>query len=210
MPGTTAAGPSARPTAPTRSTASPCSGTPTTRPNPASTATSPRPPCGTARPDGSSATTSPPSASTSRRSSASGATAHLRAQIEELDARIGPTVNQGANAAATDSADAKAALLDTFAWLDTGLAGQRYLLGDRVTEADVRLWVSLVRYDAQANAECRIDGGLPEHPNLWAYARDLYQQPAFASTTDFATFTAPGATLPDWSAPHGRGLPAAV
>ena len=133
----------------------------------------------------------------------------LRGEIEELDARIGPTVNRGVGAAAT-SAEARAALLDTFGWLDARLAEHRYLLGERVTEADVRLFVSLVRYDVQANAARTINAGLAEYPNLWAYARDLHQQPAFASTTDFTTFTARGATLPDWSAPHGRTLPAGV
>lgn len=128
---------------------------------------------------------------------------HLRSEIEELNGWIGPAVNQGVVVAAT-SGDARAALLDTFSRLDERLSERRYLLGDRVTEADVRLWVSLVRYDAQANATRGINAGLPEYPNLWAYARDLYQQPAFASTTDFTTFAVPGATLPDWGAPDGR------
>lgn len=126
-----------------------------------------------------------------------------RAEIEELNGWIGPAVNQGVIAAA-GSAAARTALLDAFARLDALLGERRYLLGDAVTEADVRLWVSLVRYDAQANATRAVNEGLPEYPNLWAYARDLYQQPAFASTTDFSTFTRPGAALPDWDAPHGR------
>jgi glutathionyl-hydroquinone reductase len=126
-----------------------------------------------------------------------------RADIDELDRWLGPAVNRGVYPAAADSA-ARTALLDAFATLDERLATRRYLLGDAVTEADVRLWVTLARYDAGANAQRTINAGLPEFPNLWAYARDLYQQPAFHATTDFTTFTAPGATLPDWDSPHGR------
>lgn len=105
---------------------------------------------------------------------------HLRAEIEELDGWIGPAVNRGGD------------LPGAFARLDERLRGRRYLLGDRVTEADVRLWVSLVRHAPV------------EHPALWAYARDLYQRPAFRSTTDFASFPAPRAAPSDWDAPHGR------
>jgi glutathione S-transferase len=90
----------------------------------------------------------------------------VRATPVRLSGRSSP-VNQGVNAAA-GSSDARGALLDTFARLDARLGGQRYLLGDRITEADVRLWVTLVRYDAQANADRRINDGLPEYPNLWA------------------------------------------
>lgn len=123
--------------------------------------------------------------------------AALRGQIEELDDWIGPAVNRGVGAAAGHDEQAGAArfrLLAAFADLDRRLATRRYLLGDRITEADLRLWVTLVRYGA----------GLAAFPRLWAYARDLYQQPAFASTTDFDSFTPPGTTLPDWHAPHER------
>ncbi|WP_163507360.1 glutathione S-transferase C-terminal domain-containing protein [Fodinicola acaciae] len=123
--------------------------------------------------------------------------AALRDQIEELDGWLGAAVNRGAGAAAADPA-ARAALLDAFAELDARLAKSRYLLGSRLTEADVRLWVTLVRYDAGPNAERTINPGLPEYPHLWAYARELYQIPAFGRSTDFASFSRPGATVPDW------------
>jgi putative glutathione S-transferase len=123
--------------------------------------------------------------------------AAFRSQIEELDGWLGTAVNRGVGAARTDSV-ARKALLDAFADLDGRLAKSRYLLGTELTEADVRLWVTLVRYDAGANAARTINPGLPEYPHLWAYARELYQQPAFRETTTFGSFTQPGATVPDW------------
>jgi putative glutathione S-transferase len=115
----------------------------------------------------------------------------LAAQIDELDRWLGPAVNHGVHAT---TAEARSTLLTAFAELDERLGRTRYLLGTGLTEADVRLWVSLVRHQP----------GLLDYPNLWAYARDLYQQPAFAETTAFDTFIRPGTVLPDWSAPHGR------
>lgn len=128
----------------------------------------------------------------------------LRARIDELDSWLGPAVNWGVNAAGS-SAAARSALLGAFADLDTRLGSSRYLLGESITEADVRLWVTLVRFDVQANADRSIVSGLDAYPNLWAYARDLYSHPAFAATTRFEAFTSPGAVRPDWEAPHGRG-----
>jgi putative glutathione S-transferase len=127
--------------------------------------------------------------------------AEHRAEIEELDALVGPTVNKGVGAAAAGPGPARDALLDTFERLDARLAGSRYLIGDTVTEADIRLWVTLVRYDVGANAQRTISPGLHVHPHLWSYARDLYRLPAFRSATDFGAFTAPGADVPDWDSP---------
>jgi putative glutathione S-transferase len=130
-------------------------------------------------------------------------------QIEELDRWLGPAVNQGVGIAAGSSPAAIAArgrLLDTFSALDERLSTQRHLISDTPTptEADVRLWVSLVRYDAQTNASGIIGASLSDYPNLWAYARDLYQRPAFRETTRFASFTRPGAVQLDWNSPSGR------
>lgn len=127
----------------------------------------------------------------------------LRPEIDELDTWIGPAVNWGVNAAATDE-KARSALLEAFAELEKRLETQRFLLGSDITEADVRLYVSLARFDTASNAEKKINGGLAEFPNLWAYARDLYQHPAFHETTVFASFTRPGVTVPDWDAPQDR------
>jgi putative glutathione S-transferase len=126
----------------------------------------------------------------------------LRDRIDELDRWLGPAVNQGVGAAGSPG-PARQALLAAFAELDDRLAGSRYLLGDEPTEADVRLWVTLVRYDVGANAGRTINPGLHVYPRLWSYARDLYRIPAFRDTTDFASFTRPGAQMPDWDAPVG-------
>ena len=129
--------------------------------------------------------------------------AHLRDRIEELDRWLGPAVNHGVRAAATPG-PARTALLEAFEQLDGRLTHSRYLLGDELTEADIRLWVTLVRYDVGANARRTINPGLHVYPHLWSYARDLYTIPAFRDTTDFAAFSAAGAALPDWSAPADR------
>lgn len=129
-----------------------------------------------------------------------------RSEIDELDRWLGPAVNQGVSAAGTDSA-ARSDLLNAFAELDQELADRRYLVGDRITEADIRLWVTLVRYDVQANAGGRIGPVLSEYPALWSYARDLYAEPAFRDTTRFASFTSPEAEIPDWTAPSERRSP---
>ena len=130
--------------------------------------------------------------------------AGLRDQIDELDRWLGPAVNYGVGAAAQGDPAARDALLEAFERLNARLAGSRYLLGDAPTEADVRLWVTLVRYDAGANAGRTINPGLDAYPHLWAYARDLYTIPAFRDTTDFSSFTRPGAQLPDWTAAPAR------
>jgi putative glutathione S-transferase len=120
-----------------------------------------------------------------------------RERIEELDRWLGPAVNHGAGAAARPGA-ARSALLEAFEQLDEHLSGSRYLIGDDLTEADIRLWVTLVRYDVGVNAGRTVSPGLHVHPHLWSYARALYRIPAFRDTTDFAAFSRPGAVRPDW------------
>ncbi|SNY45775.1 putative glutathione S-transferase [Paractinoplanes atraurantiacus] len=122
----------------------------------------------------------------------------LRDEIDELDRWLRPAVNQGVDAAAGDG-QARAALLGAFERLDARLSGEDYLVGGVLTEADIRLWVTLVRYDAGPNATRAINPGLHVYPNLWRYARALYRLPAFRDTTDFAAFTRPGAALPNWN-----------
>ena len=127
----------------------------------------------------------------------------LRADIERLDAWLKPAVNQGVHVAAGEgpaALEARGKVSAAFTELDEHLAGRRYLFGEQLTEADVRLWVSLVRYDAAGTGE--LDGvlPLPAYPHLWNYARELYSLPAFRDTTDFPTFTPPGSHPSEWTA----------
>ena len=101
------------------------------------------------------------------------------------------------------------------------LAGQRYLVGDTITEADVRLWTTLARFDAVYHGHFKCNRQkLAEMPVLWAYARDLFQTPGFGDTIDFdhikrhyyqvhtdinPTAVVPkGPDLSGWLAPHDR------
>lgn len=71
-------------------------------------------------------------------------------------------------------------------WLETRLENQRYLFGDKITESDIRLYVTLARFDvAYHNGFLLNRNKLIDFPNLWGYARDLYQQEGFGDTTDF-------------------------
>jgi glutathionyl-hydroquinone reductase len=89
-----------------------------------------------------------------------------------------------------------------FRALEHRLSENRYLLGPTVTEADIRLWVTLVRYDVGPNAHGNVGPRLTSFPSLWAYARDLYALPAFRDTTDFASFSAPFASRPTGTSLH--------
>ncbi|GAA4557934.1 glutathione S-transferase family protein [Pseudonocardia xishanensis] len=80
--------------------------------------------------------------------------------------------------------DALFARLDA---LSSRLSTQRYLVGDTITQADIRLWVTLVRFDAAYHGHFKCNRQkLTELPVLWAYARDLFQTPGFGDTIDFA------------------------
>jgi putative glutathione S-transferase len=71
-------------------------------------------------------------------------------------------------------------------WLSERLADQRYLVGDTITEADVRLFTTLVRFDAVYHGHFKCNRQkLTELPVLWAYTRDLFQTPGFGDTIDF-------------------------
>ncbi|MGI8700049.1 MAG: glutathione S-transferase family protein [Nocardioidaceae bacterium] len=71
-------------------------------------------------------------------------------------------------------------------WLSERLASQRYLVGDTITEADVRLFTTLARFDPVYHGHFKCNRQkLSEMPVLWAYARDLFQTPGFGDTTDF-------------------------
>jgi putative glutathione S-transferase len=109
--------------------------------------------------------------------------AELRSEIDELNDFIYPNVNNGVYKAgfATEQApyeEAVRSLFNALDQLEDRLATRRYLTGDRITEADWRLFTTLVRFDAVyvAHFKCNIRE-LRDYPNLWGYLRDLYQQP---------------------------------
>jgi glutathione S-transferase/putative glutathione S-transferase len=122
--------------------------------------------------------------------------AALRPEIDALNERVYQDVNNGTYraAGATTEADYKQLrqrLIAAFAELDQRLADRRFLFGPGITEADVRLWPTLARFDLGYNPLGKIsERPLVSYPNLWGYARDLYQHPAFRDTTDFTAFGA--------------------
>ena len=151
----------------------------------------------------------------------------LRREIDALNDRVYDEVNNGVYrtgfATSQDAyEEAFHALFDRLAALEELLGERRYLAGDRITEADWRLWVTLVRFDAVYYVHFRCNGRrLVDHPNLWAYARELYQQPGVAETVAWDEIKEhyytthdmlnPKRIIPagplgmDWNAPHGRG-----
>lgn len=112
----------------------------------------------------------------------------LRAALEPVNARIYDTLNNGVYKAgfATTQAAYDAAigpLFDTLDWLEARLAAQPYLMGARLTEADWRLFATLVRFDSVYHGHFKCNRArIVDYPNLWAYVRALYQQPGVAAT----------------------------
>jgi glutathionyl-hydroquinone reductase len=115
----------------------------------------------------------------------------LRDEIEEVSHLVYRDVNNGVyqcGFATTQEAydhafDALFARLD---WLEDRLATRRYMVGDTITEADVRLWPTLARFDAVYHGHFKCNRNkLTEMPALWAYALDLFQTPGFGDTIDF-------------------------
>ncbi|WP_306208280.1 glutathione S-transferase family protein [Actinoplanes sp. RD1] len=150
----------------------------------------------------------------------------LRAEIDEVNRHVFRDVNNGvyrAGFAGSQEAYEKAyhRLFDRLDWLTERLAGQRYLVGDTITEADVRLFTTLVRFDPVYHGHFKCNRSkLTEMPVLWAYARDLFQTPGFGDTIDFVhikrhyyevhrdinpTGVVPsGPDLANWLTDHGR------
>lgn len=149
----------------------------------------------------------------------------LRDAIAPVNDRIYDTLNNGVykSGFATTQAAYDAAvhpLFDTLDWLEDRLSGSRYLMGDRLTEADWRLFTTLVRFDAvyQLHFKCNRKR-LMDYPNLWAYTRELYQWPGVAATVNMDHIVRhyhyshesinPHRIVPinpmlDFDAPHGR------
>lgn len=149
----------------------------------------------------------------------------LRAEIEAVNARIYDTVNNGVYKAgfATTQAAYDAAvgpLFDTLDWLEARLAERRFLMGERVTEADWRLFTTLIRFDTVYHGHFKCNRRrIVDYPHLWAYTRDLYQWPGVAATVRMDHITrhyhfshdtinphriVPVGPVLDLMAPHGR------
>jgi putative glutathione S-transferase len=114
----------------------------------------------------------------------------LREDIDAVNQRVYDTVNNGvyrAGFATTQVAyeEAVGPLFDTLDWLEERLSRSRYLCGDAFTEADIRLFTTLVRFDAvyHGHFKCNIRR-IVDYRNLWAYTRDIFQLPGVAATVD--------------------------
>ena len=149
----------------------------------------------------------------------------LRAEIDALNGRIYDTVNNGVYKAGFATAqdayeEAVVPLFETLDWLEERLSKQRYLTGSTITEADWRLFTTLVRFDPvyAGHFKCNIRR-IADYPNLSGYVRDLFQQPGVAATVNlehiknhyYASHESvnPSRVVPlgpaiDYSAPHDR------
>lgn len=152
--------------------------------------------------------------------------AELREEIDALNDILFHEVNNGVyKAGFARSQEAYEQAYDTvFARLDDlekRLEGRRYLFGSSITDSDVRLYVTLARFDIAYYSVFRTNRNrLIDFPNLWAYARDLYQTPGFGDTTDFEAIKKgyhlgdiasnplrilpKGPDLSIWTSAHGR------
>jgi putative glutathione S-transferase len=115
----------------------------------------------------------------------------LRDEIEAVNARVYDTVNNGvykSGFATTQEAyeEAVGPLFDTLDWLENRLSRQRYVAGDRFTEADIRLFTTLVRFDPvyHGHFKCNVRR-LVDYPNLWALTREICQMPEVRGTVQF-------------------------
>ena len=155
--------------------------------------------------------------------------AELRPEIDRINAVVYPKINNGvyrAGFATTQDAYEQAyeALFATLDDLEQRLGTQRYLAGDRVTEADWRLFTTLVRFDAVYFGHFKCNKRrIVDYPNLWDYTRELYQTPGVAETVSTDEIKRhyygshpmvnPTGIVPlgpeiDFSLPHTRGQPA--
>jgi putative glutathione S-transferase len=150
----------------------------------------------------------------------------LRPAIDAINAKVYETVNNGvyrAGFATRQEAydEAVSALFATLDELEELLARQRYVAGDQITEADWRLFTTLVRFDPVyvGHFKCNLRR-LVDYPHLWGFTRELYQWPGIAESVDFhhikhhyygshesvnPTAIVPQGPIIDWQEPHGRG-----
>jgi len=149
----------------------------------------------------------------------------LRGEIDAVNDLVYPDVNNGVyrtGFATTEAAyeDAVGLLFAALDQLEERLGRQRYLVGDQLTEADWRLFPTLVRFDAvyYVHFKCNVRR-IVDYPNLWGYLRELYQHPGVADTVNFDHIKRhyyythddinPFRIVPvgpelDFSGPHGR------
>ncbi|MEM7674996.1 MAG: glutathione S-transferase family protein [Myxococcota bacterium] len=149
----------------------------------------------------------------------------LRPAIDDINERVYNTVNNGvykSGFATTQGAyeEAVTALFETLDFLEARLDSQPYLAGDRLTEADWRLFTTLVRFDPVyvGHFKCNLRR-IADYPNLWNYTRQLFQMPGVAQTCHFdhikmhyygshesinPTRIVPKGPVIDFSAPHDR------
>lgn len=150
----------------------------------------------------------------------------LRSRINEINDRVYNTVNNGVYkcgfATTQEAYDAAVGpLFDTLDWLEEILSNNRYVAGDRITEADWRLFPTLLRFDPVyvGHFKCNIRR-LCDYPNLWSYTRELYQWPGISETINLPqtkehyyashVMVDPTSIIPagpeiDLDQPHGRG-----
>ncbi|MGY9047264.1 glutathione S-transferase [Puniceibacterium antarcticum] len=149
----------------------------------------------------------------------------LHAAIEPVNARIYDTLNNGvykAGFATSQEAydEAVHPLFDTLDWIEERLAGKRYLMGETITEADWRLFTTIIRFDKVYHGHFKCNRRrIVDYPNLWGWTRELYQWPGVAETVNFDHIVRhyhyshdtinPNRIIPigpdlDLLAPHGR------
>jgi putative glutathione S-transferase len=149
----------------------------------------------------------------------------LRDDIAMVNDRVYDTVNNGVYksgfATTQEAYDAAVVpLFESLDWLEERLSSQRYLVGDQITEADWRLFTTLVRFDAVYHLHFKCNRRrITDYPNLWAYTRELYQVPGVAGTVNLDHIVRhyhyshetinPYRIIPinpilDFDAPHGR------
>ncbi|MEM9433252.1 MAG: glutathione S-transferase family protein [Pseudomonadota bacterium] len=151
----------------------------------------------------------------------------LRDKIEEINRQVYSTVNNGVykSGFATSQAaydEAVHELFESLEWLEEILSQNRYLTGSRMTEADWRLFTTLVRFDAVYHMHFKCNRKrLIDFPHLWGFTRELYQWPGVRETVNFAHIVRhyhyshdsinPNRIIPinpvlDWDADHGRHI----
>lgn len=149
----------------------------------------------------------------------------LRDEIDAVNDRVYSTLNNGvykAGFATTQDAYEEAVypIFETLDWLEDILADSRYLVGNRLTEADIRLFTTLIRFDSVYHGHFKCNRyRVADYPNIWGFTRELFQHPKIRPTVHFEhiknhyyashdsinpTRIVPVGPALDFDAPHGR------